>query len=129
MIWQAKAFSSYVKSLDDPESVANVSKKYMGADGHLAVDARPDAEMDSHAPQSSPDGGANGREESTGRSRWDELRKEAAGASPSTWDKIRENKERSRINNETGGAPQGDDLSEQQQFDALLEAERKMSRS
>ena len=73
-------------------------------------------------------------------SRWDELRKGAGSAGASTWDRIREENERTRMKrpsedgNETEKHALDDDDDEathrkveQEKFDALLEAERKLS--
>lgn len=63
--------------------------------------------------------------------RWDEIRKEPGTAHPSSWDEIRQSHERVRVQPSNSPPAEGvavnDRHKEQAKFDALLEAERKIS--
>ncbi|KAI0734516.1 hypothetical protein C8Q72DRAFT_806581 [Fomitopsis betulina] len=61
------------------------------------------------------------------KGRWDEIRAiNARGAQQSTWDVLRQGHERNQIDRSQGGQS-SEKLDEQAQFDALLEAERRMA--
>ncbi|GJJ09513.1 hypothetical protein Clacol_003736 [Clathrus columnatus] len=129
---QAHAFKQYQRDLDDPK---NTIRLLMKGRGVVVLTGNDDPK---HGKSLQMD--AESFDESNQKgSRWEELRKEANIARPSTWDRIRQK------NHETPGhvaAPPSSSTQmtqdlhsspekeiEQAKFDALLEAERKMSES
>lgn len=130
---QASAFRQYQRSLENRETTM---KALLKSRGMVVLTAGEDPQR----ARDQPVDNASGTDNHPG-SRWEELRRKAGTAEPSSWDRIRQSHEKARYNAQpkqaraTPSSGETEDTSsyerdiEQAKFDALLEAERKMSDS
>ncbi|KAF8496654.1 hypothetical protein JB92DRAFT_3125972 [Gautieria morchelliformis] len=134
-IAQMLAVRRFRRDLEDPNGLLAA----LGRRVRLALTGSGDRDskhIQSYPPSSVED--ANSTSSSDSQGRWAEIRRASAAATTSTWDNIRQAHERPKTNQpESSDASLGhsddslghsdDSRTEQAKFDALLEAERKIS--